>query len=421
MAGTNVIEITVEGTNRQLVKVFADAIGASTASYVQELYEAYGLTALDPAIPPQSPVRPRAMLNLALGTALGLALGAGLAFLSEYLDTTLRTTQEIEAAVKLPTFAQIPVARRRRRGSSRSLNGDPGQTEAFLRLRTRILAQDQDRPLQILLVTSAGPGEGKSTVVAHLAVAMAHSGRKVVAVDADLRRPTLHLFFDLGNQQGLSDILEERASLKDNVQTTRVPGLRVLPGGRVPPARVVNLLSSPHMEALLQQLREEYDLVLLDTPAWLSVTDAAVLAPLVDGVLLVVGCAQVKETALRAVCQQLADIKVRVAGAVVNRVRRDGSYYYEYHAQSEPPRTSDPLTRISGIGPVYERALNRLGILTFRQLAKQNPEELAKRMGPQTGARRIIRNGWITQAQALRVRGTRDRPSVEEDGPELDE
>jgi succinoglycan biosynthesis transport protein ExoP len=331
---TNVIEITVEGTNRELVKVFADTVGVNTASYVQRLYEAYGLIALDPAMLPESPVRPRTVWNLALGTTLGLALGVGLAFLSDYLDTTLRTPQEIEATVELPTFAQIPVASRSRGEPTYSLNRDPGQAEAFLRLRTHILAQGQGTPLRTLLVSSAVPAEGKSTVVAHLAVALARSGRKVVAVDADLRRPTLHRFFDLDNQRGLSDILKGRATLDEMVENTRVPGLRVLPSGQAPPASIVDLLDSPHMETLLQKLGEVYDLTLLDTPAWLSVTDAAVLAPMADAVLLVVGCAQATKKAVRTVRQQLADIRASVAGIVVNRVDQDGNYYYyKYHAQ----------------------------------------------------------------------------------------
>jgi receptor protein-tyrosine kinase len=410
---TNVIEITVEGSNPQLVKIFADAVGINTASYVQKLYEAYGLTALDPARFPESPARPRTMVNLALGTILGLVLGAGLAFLFDYLDTTLRTPQEIEAIVNLPTFAQIPIARGRRRGLTHSLNGDPMQAEAFLRLRTRILAQEQKMP-RTLLVTSAVPAEGKSTVVAHLAAAMARSGRQVVAVDADLRRPTLHRFFDLDNRRGLADVLEGRATLDEMVESTRVPGLRVLPSGQTPPAPVVDLLDSPHMEVLLQELGEECDLILVDTPAWLSVTDAAVLAPMADAVLLVVSCAQATEKALRTVRQQLTDIKARVAGMVVNQVGRDGNYYYyKYQTQQEPLSTSDPLTKISGIGPAYERTLNRLGIRTFEQLAKQNPEELAERMSPYAGARRLIRDGWIEQAQALLARKVREPLSPE--------
>lgn len=415
---TNVIEITVEGSNPQLVRVFANAVGANAGSYVQQLYEPYGLTMLDPALPPTSPVRPRTTMNLALGAAVGLALGVGLALLFDYLDATLQTAQEIEATLGLKTFAQIPIGRAPGRESTQSLTGDPMQAEAFLRLRTSVLAQDQDTPLRTLLITSAGPGEGKSTVVAHLAVAMARFGRKVIAMDTDLRRPTLHRFFDLGNEKGLSDILEQRAILKEVVQTTHVPGLQILPSGRVAPELTVDLLSSARMEALVQQLGEQYDLVLLDTPAWLSVTDAAVLAPMADGVLLVVGCAQATERALRTVREQLAHVKARVAGVVVNRVHRDGSYYYDYHAEREPLPTRDALTKISGIGPAYERALNELGILTFGQLANQKPEELAKRMSPHMGAGRLIRNGWVEQAQIFMARETGDTLGSQRNEPE---
>lgn len=419
---TNVIEITVEGPSGELVKIFADAVGTNADSYVQQLYEAYGLTLLEPASVPTSPVRPTTMLNLALGAALGLSLAVGLPFLFEYLDTTLHSTQEIEAAVNLPTLAQIPATQRRRQQSVHSFNGDPRQADAFLRLRTRILAREKETPLQTLVVTSARPGEGKSTVVAYLAVAMAQSGRSVIAVDADLRRPTLHRFFDLPNLGGLSDIVENGATLDETVQSTELASLRLLSSGRPSLASAVDLLSSSRMEALLQELAEQYDMLLIDTPALLSVTDAAVLAPMADGILLVVGCAQATENDLRTTYRQLADVKAKVAGVVMNRVRRDGSrYYYDYYTQSRPVPTREPLTKIPGIGPVYEKALNQLGIVTFGQLAKQNPEKLAERMALHAGGRRVACTGWVEQAKTY-VRGKeRDALSPEENGREQDQ
>jgi predicted flap endonuclease-1-like 5' DNA nuclease len=154
------------------------------------------------------------------------------------------------------------------------------------------------------------------------------------------------------------------------------------------------------MEALLQSLKEEYDLVLLDTPAWLSVTDAAVLAPTADGVLLVASCRQVTTSALQTAYSQLTDAKARIAGMVVNRVQRDGShYYYGYPERPEPQHAKDDLTELAGIGPASEKALNQLGIFTFKQLAKQNPETLAMRINSSVGGSRVIRSRWVEQAQ----------------------
>jgi capsular exopolysaccharide synthesis family protein len=386
-------------------------IGATTAAYMEELDQAYDLTSLDPASLPSFPVKPNARRNLALAVALGLALGVGLAFVAEYLDTRLYSVERIEEVTSLPVLGRIPYTRKWR-GNVMS-GGRSAHPEAYRRLRTNIymLAQQEDR-LRTLLVTSAGPGEGKSTIVTNLALTMTQSAIRVIAVDCDLRRPTLHSMFGLPNHIGLSNVLEQQITLEEAAQHGGPLGLRVLTSGPLP-HNPAELLGSSEMRALLEDLAERFDAILLDSPALLAVADAAVLAPMVDGVFLVVGRAQEGGGAVQAARQQLSDARARLLGVVVNRAQREIGYrYYDYYTQPETEHIRDPLTDISGIGPEYEKVLNSLGVCTFAQLAAQNPEDLAGTMGLHVTTRRILKDRWIEQAQTLVQQKSGGRPSA---------
>jgi len=294
---------------------------------IREAMLANTLSVVEPAVVPEAPSKPRKALNIALGFMVGLAGGMGLAFLFENLDTTLYTTEQIEKVTELSTLGKIPTARRQRQITF--FNGNSPQGEAFRRLRTNIFVLDHDAPLRTLLVTSAEQREGKSTIVVNLALAIAQSGRKVIVVDADLRRPTLHRIFDLSNKIGLSSILKQEVTLDEAVQDSNVPGVQVLTSGPLPP-NPAELLDSPQMIALIEQLARRFDIVVLDAPSLLAVTDAAVLAPTVDGVVLVVERAQARREAVQAACRHLTGVKANSIGVVVNRAEQDGSYHY-YH------------------------------------------------------------------------------------------
>jgi succinoglycan biosynthesis transport protein ExoP len=294
---------------------------------VTEAMRANTVSIVEPAVVPQAPSKPRKKLNIALGVMVGLASGVGLVFLFENLDTTLYTTEQIEEATELSVLGKIPTARRQRQIVF--FNGDSPQGEAFGRLRTHIFTLDHDAPLQTLLVTSAEPREGKSTVVANLALAIAQSGQRVIVVDGDLRRPTVHKIFDLSNEIGLSSVLKQEATLDEALQGGKTPGVKVLTSGPLPP-NPAELLDSPQMTALIEQLVQQFDMVLLDSPSLMAVTDAAVLAPTVDSVVLVIGRAQARQEAVQTACQQLANVKTRWV-LVVNRAEQDGAYEYYRH------------------------------------------------------------------------------------------
>jgi len=289
----------------------------------------FTITLIDPAVPPRSPSSPRKMLNIALGTMVGLAGGLGLAFLFENLDTTLYSLEQIETVTKAKVLAQIPKVKQRQ--PVIALKGNSPYGDAFRRLQTNLFIPDYGRPLRTLLVTSTEPDEGKSTVVANLALVMAQSRNKVIVVDCDLRRPSLHQVFDLPNDVGLSSILTGEATLEDSMQQSEIPRVQVLTSGPLP-HNPTDLLGSPEMSDLLARLAHQFDKVLLDAPALLPVIDAAVIAPSVDGTLLVVECDRVRWGDLQTVLRQLTLSRANLIGVAVNRTKQSKRYNYYYQA-----------------------------------------------------------------------------------------
>ncbi len=301
------------------------------AARLEEAVRANAISIIEEANAPNRPAKPRHALNIALGVAVGLVGGIALAFLLENLDTTLYTTEQIESATQMATVGQVPAAKEDL-SIARLGSGHYPQLESFRRLRTNILASGPSGS-QVVLLTSAKRGEGKSTVSGNLAVTIAQSGREVVVVDCDLRLPTVHKLFDLPNKRGLTNILAGEVSLDEAIQYSAFPRVQVITSGPLPP-NPTELLGSQRMLDLIEQLKNTFDFIVLDTPALLSVADAAVLAPAVDNVILVVAQAQTRRGDVQAVRQQLSNVRVRSMEVVVNRAEPNGSYaYYESDAR----------------------------------------------------------------------------------------
>lgn len=315
---------------------------------------------IDPARPPQEPVRPRKKLNLILGLIVGLGLGVGLTFLFEYMNNTVRSIEDIEK-IGVTVLGSIPMineeeAIKRMKFLPAGMNGKNGAvdspearrmvsrlithfapkspiSEAYRTFRTNIQYTKLDRDLKALLVTSPGPGEGKSTSVANLAITMAQMGSKVLLIDSDLRRPILHSIFNIDRRVGLSNVLVGRATIEEAAQTTEIENLFVMPCGTLPP-NPSELLGSSAMKTTLDAMKEKFDIVLFDSPPIIAVTDAAVLSSQLDGVILVIKSGQTdREAAFRAYTL-LKNVKTRILGALLNGVNIEsmyGSYYYYYH------------------------------------------------------------------------------------------
>ena len=208
-------------------------------------------------------------------------------------------------------------------------------SEAFRSLRTNLHFAGSRKSTQIIMVTSAGPGEGKSTTLANLGVTMAQSGKRVLVIDADLRRPTQHKIFSVSSQPGLSNLLVDSAKPDDVIRPTRIDHLALLPSGPIPP-NPSELLDSPEAEALWPRLAQGYDQILIDTPPALAVTDAMVLASQVDGVVVVVEAGETRRDKAKESVDMLNRAGGRVLGAVLNGVRHgDGHRYYYYYGASQ--------------------------------------------------------------------------------------
>jgi non-specific protein-tyrosine kinase len=294
------------------------------------------LTITEHAQVPTAPVSPNARLNLLLAVLAGLLLASGAALLMEYLDDSLKSPALAEERLKTPVIGAI---------SRFAADGGPAlvanrshdrDAEAFKVLRTNIHFTNVDRPPRSLLITSPGQGDGKSTIAANYAVAVAQTGQRVIIVDADLRRPSLHRIFSLGPGPGLTDYLRDPSLGLGIVRDGPVENLRVVTSGAIPP-NPSELLGAQRMTECLQMLLANADVVIVDTPPVLVVTDASVLANRVDGAVLIV---DLDKTPMRAATHALQSVQMvggKVLGIVVNRfdARRIGYGQYYYYYQSE--------------------------------------------------------------------------------------
>jgi len=327
--------VVTAGDKAKIADLQADiSVKTTVATQQQSAYEANRASILDqsnllsvvnPATAPTSPSGPNMKLAIALGIFVGLIGGLGLAFLFENLSTRMEATDEIERAGEMPVLGAIPVGVPSERGLFNS--GSPTE-EAFRRLRTNILALERAGTPNLLLVTSAEPNEGKSTIVSNLAVTLAQTGLRVVVVDGDLRLPTIHAIFNIPNTVGFGDVLKGSARLEDAiVKSWKIQGLSVLPSGG-PFEYPAELLASTTTGPVLADLAQRFDVVLVDSPALLALADALSLATEIPDVLIVVGRSQTRKEALISVRKQLTGIGAHPLGIVVNRSEEVPSYHY---------------------------------------------------------------------------------------------
>jgi non-specific protein-tyrosine kinase len=296
-----------------------------------EAQSSSGVIQQNPAIPPVSPVKPQPVRNALLAAVVGLMLAAGIVFLIEFLDDSLRDPEEITRKWGIPMLGMI-VNFDSDNGSELITEIEPRSpvSEAFRSIRTNLQFASVTSPLHTLLVTSPSPEDGKTTVVANLACVFAQVGRKVVVVDSDLRRPSLHKLFELPNRFGLTDqFIRPQEYLNGAVQPTEVKNLYLLSSGSLPP-NPSELISSQRMVEIIQTLEAQYEVVFLDAPPSLVVTDANVLANHADGVILVIRPSTTKRAAIKHTIEQMAQVKANIIGVVLNGVNVKKSRYSYY-------------------------------------------------------------------------------------------
>lgn len=301
------------------------------------------------AVEPQKRSRPNWLLYVPIGVGFGLLLSLGIAWLLEYTDSTVRTARDVERHGRLPVLGVIPTAEddevHIEQIETATLNQPTSVTaEAFRTMRTNLFFAAPAEKQGALLIASPSPGEGKTTVAVNLAAAIAMSGRRVLLIDANFRRPTLRTFFPQARAEGLSNILVGQGRLQELVNTTTLTGLDVLSTGPVPP-NPAELLGSGYLRDMLAEARSRYDQIIFDGPPVLLVSDALVLSGLIDGVILVSRFRQTSRGALQRAQAQLDAIGARILGAVLNAVQTTrGGYFreqyrafYEYHPEAELP------------------------------------------------------------------------------------
>ncbi len=298
---------------------------------------------------PGAPVRPRRVQNALLASVVAGMVVVGIIFLKEYLDTSVKTPQEAEALVEAPVLGQIWLEKTLAKG-----NGNVSKklvlthplsltAEAFRVLRTNLQFASVDNPPRVLLVSSPSPAEGKSLVSLNLALALGAAGKKVVLIDADLRRPQVYKYAEIRREPGLSEALVDRESpLQRYLQPLAdLAAVQVLPPGRIPP-NPAELLGSRRMAEVIEQCKQVADMVIVDSPPVLAAADTPVLAGHTDGVLLVLEVGATDRRAVREAYGQMKRAGARILGTVLNKIPQDGKagyyYYYYYYSDEHKPR-----------------------------------------------------------------------------------
>jgi capsular exopolysaccharide synthesis family protein len=294
---------------------------------------------------PRAPVGPQRMRNVLIALLLSLAAGIGLAFLLDYLDDTVKSVDDVDRYIHVPALALIPAMRTERSRLKGKVAAMPAEdnaamalavisdvrspiAEAYRHLRTSLLLSSAGQPPKTILVTSSQPSEGKTTTAANIATTLAQTGAEVLIVDCDLRRPRIHVHFNVPNLQGVTNYLSGESDLDALFQHfDKLPNLKVLPSGPVPP-NPAELLGSDEMRKLLTVLGERFTHIIIDSPPAISFTDASILSTMVDGVMLVVHGGRSSRAVVRRAKQQLIDVGANIFGVVLNNVKAESQDYY---------------------------------------------------------------------------------------------
>jgi polysaccharide biosynthesis transport protein len=344
-------------------RVFGTVLERSTESGMSKLMPFNNVRVLDRPLLPTGPVLPRTGLNLGLGAALGLLVGLVFAVGRELLDRTVRDVADVERELGIAAIGSLPdVSLRSARGAHYygpygRREGKKGRSkpkeqpndelhvpellvhshpksaaaEAARAVRTNLLLMSPDKPYKTLLVTSAGPAEGKTMVAASIAIAMSQTGQRVCLVDCDLRRPRVHTIFGQSQDLGVTVAMLEPDRLDEAISQTVVPGLSILPAGPTPP-NPADLMHSEALGRLLESLRERFDRIVIDSPPACLVTDSVVLSSRVDATILVVRARATKREAAQRALRALSDVGGNLPGFVLNAVVPSGeSYAYSYY------------------------------------------------------------------------------------------
>ncbi|GLW96945.1 chromosome partitioning protein [Microtetraspora sp. NBRC 16547] len=336
--GTVLLRATVKNSDPVRAARLANTLGDTFTQVIDQIERptprsrpAVKVTVVDRATVPGAPDSPKPLVNQAVAILLALLLAFGLLFLRDRLDTTVKTIEVLQDVSRNSVLGIISFEKDAPRYPLIVReSGQSSRAEAFRSLRTNLQFIGVDRRPQSLVITSSLPNEGKSSTSANLAITLAQAGWRVVLVDGDLRRPRIPSYFGIEGAAGLTDVLIDKAELQDVIQTWGSPGLSILPCGKIPP-NPSELLGSQGMRSVLAQLSQSYDMVIIDAPPLLPVTDAATLAAVCDATLLVVRHGKTRREHVTRAQELLASVNARLVGTVLNFVpEKKGKYGYGY-------------------------------------------------------------------------------------------
>ncbi|HEY3762399.1 MAG TPA: polysaccharide biosynthesis tyrosine autokinase [Verrucomicrobiae bacterium] len=310
---------------------------------------------IDSGVPGKDPVKPNKPLNIILGVVIGLIVGIGLAFFIEYLDTSVKTIDDVERALQAPVLGVIP----QNVGYLIDEGAESQHAEAYRVLRTNLLFSRKDDKLNSIVVVSAGAGEGKSTTTLNLATVFAQAGQRVLIVDSDLRRPTLHKLLHASNNIGLTNYLLKQNTIEEVIQRTNVPTLDLMASGKLPSSSM-NILGSAQMKEMIGELKQRYDYLFFDSPPIMGVSDAAVLASEVDMVIQVIQYRRYPQPMNIRAKQMIEKVGGNLIGIVLNNINmsQDESYYYYsgyyhgyYYSKNDAEQEAEAAEKGSGGDP----------------------------------------------------------------------
>ena len=307
---------------------------------------------IDQAIPIHKPIKPNKIVNLILGAFIGLFIGGVIIFLIELLDSTIKSIEQVErrglsVLAIIPAIGNYSKQKNRKRYLKKNINierlkrrlithEDPKSpiSEAYRSLRTSLMYSGINKKSRVILVSSSGPGEGKTTTIANLAITYANLGKKTLLVDSDLRRPVIHKMFNLDKTPGFTSVLSKNSKINEVIQKTNIDNLDIITAGVVPP-NPSELLDSNIMKDFINKVREEYEIILFDSPPLIAVTDAYVLLKHIDQFILVVRAGLAERGALDRVLVAINNSNFTISGVVMNAMTEKHSYgagyYYNYY------------------------------------------------------------------------------------------
>lgn len=364
----------LQTTMKLYQEIYINLLNNLEAIRLARLQNTPNVVPIESAVVPLSPIRPKPVTNTGLAAVVGLMLAGGIAFLIEYLDNTIRTPEDVERILNLPIIGYIgDIYLKKGEAMDVHVMKNPRSpvSEAFRSLRTNLEYTNVDRSLMKLLIASSGPGEGKSTIASNLAAIIVQGGKRVLLIDADMRRPRIHSIFGISNRVGLSTLFRGNVTVRTAMRPVAgVENFFIIPSGN-PPPNPTELLASARMDQILLEASREVDVIIVDCPPSL-VADYQVLSTKMDGVIMVIQPGSTHADAAAAMLDQMGRVNANILGIVLNKIPRNSSYFSGYHYYSSYAKRGGYYYQGEEQGQPQAQADDQL----IRSLPQAEPQQL---------------------------------------------